>query len=112
MTTRALVFRSDNIVIQDGDRRTEYRITGSGGGRLMLEPVLPTEPGLYMTANNIPTLGGVLIQLEEGVWRVLTGGYERREHSEQLDQIKRWNDTLGLSRVYLTATPPKKEEAE
>ena len=109
MSSRVLAFRGDNIVIRhdpaDPASEREYRVTGSEG-RLMLEPVLPTVPGYYMTTNNISHMGGVLIELEtSGDWVLHTGAGERGHAAKQ--QVQRWLGTLGLTRVYLTTTPPK-----
>ncbi|AYN55929.1 hypothetical protein PBI_COLTRANE_58 [Microbacterium phage Coltrane] len=109
--SRVLAFPGDTILMRTPghppiDR--EYRVTGSGGGRLTLEPVLPTEDGFYMTTNNVPSMSGVLIQLDAGEWTVLGNAPDTGSRAKR--QVEEWNESLGLTRIYLTTTPPAKKE--
>ena len=110
--SRVLAFPGDTIVIRHDTSSPattrEYRVTGSGGGRLTLEPVLPTEDGFYMTTNNVPSMSGGLIQLDAGEWTVLDNAVDTSSRAKC--RVEEWNSTLGLTRVYLTTTPPAKKE--
>ncbi|AVR56728.1 hypothetical protein QDW26_gp62 [Microbacterium phage Didgeridoo] len=108
MGTRSLVFPADTIVIRDPASLTEVEYTISDAGPRGVRTLTPVDPlakytpGLYMTTNNIPRMGGLIIQKTAlGDWVIHNTSWADKSYSQRVQQIREWAKDLGLTKVKL-----------